>query len=304
MPTTVPMPTRALVFAAIASAAVCAGASSGADDRAEVVIRGIGLVDVTRGVVLPARDIAIRGTRIATVQPTGGAMPPAKTLIDGRGKFALPGLIAAHVSLARFTRDTAATLLAHGITAVRDVGTDPARIAEWRRALAHGRMYAPRIARACGAGPGAPVGPGVNLDLRAVEPGCETAAPSGASALAALLRGLAELADGRAGTPGVPGPGVHHLLEHLVRPGGLTPAEVLRAATIETARLLVLPDLGDVAVGKGADIVITTANPLDDIRNARAIDAVVFRGEPLTQAHLNLLRAGRMPRAATLPQAR
>ncbi|MEP7116610.1 MAG: amidohydrolase family protein, partial [Acidobacteriota bacterium] len=65
------------------------------------------------------------------------------------------------------------------------------------------------------------------------------------------------------------------------------------AATLDAALLLALPDLGELAVGHGADIVVTTANPLADIRHARAIDAVVFRGEALTRAHLN-----RMGRAA------
>lgn len=31
-----------------------------------------------------------------------------------------------------------------------------------------------------------------------------------------------------------------------------------------------------------------------DIRNVAGIDAVIFRGEVLTQAHVNLLRQGRL----------
>ena len=297
-----PTPARALILAVLASAVVSAGASTGADDRAEVVIRGVNVVDLRQGVVLPARDIVIRGTRIASVHPAGGTLPPAKTLIDGRGKFALPGLIDAHVQLARFTRDTAASLLSDGVTAVRDLGTDPARIAEWRRALARGQMYAPRIARACGALPAAVGAPVSDPRLRAPEPGCGRVGASEVSALAALEREATRLpADARGGAALFARyPGLHDQLERLVG-AGFTPLAALRAVTIETAQAQGLPDLGEVAVGMAADVLITTGDPLADIRNARAIDAVVFRGEALTRAHLNLLRTGSSGRARTTP---
>jgi imidazolonepropionase-like amidohydrolase len=44
-------------------------------------------------------------------------------------------------------------------------------------------------------------------------------------------------------------------------------------------------------VGKIADMLILNGDPLADISRTRLIDAVVFRGEALTRAHLNLLLA-------------
>ena len=85
-----------------------AGTAGAAGAVAEAVIRDIAVVDIRRGVVLPARDVVIRGTVIAAMVPSGGALPPAKTVIDGRGKFAVPGLIDAHVTLARHSRESAA----------------------------------------------------------------------------------------------------------------------------------------------------------------------------------------------------
>lgn len=265
-----------LIVATAAVAAVVRPTATGRlGNEAEVVIRGISLVDVRQGEVRPNVDIVVRATRIASVAQAGGVLPPAKTVIEGRGKYALPGLIDPQVRLAHFTRLSVASLLVEGITAVRDVGTEPGRIAEWRRALAHGQMYAPRVARTCG-----------EL-LVAAEPGCGDA-PEGSRALVAVIR---------ARTAG--GSGLHDVLEALVRVDGMSTSDVLRAATLEAVQALVLPDLGEIAPGKAADIVITTANPLEDLRHLRAIDAVVFRGEPLTQAHLNLLRAGRLPSGAT-----
>jgi imidazolonepropionase-like amidohydrolase len=296
MPRDAPALLITVLITLLAGAAVAPHAAPSADDRAEVVIRHISLVDVRQGVVLPAHDLVIRGTRIDSVRPSGGVLPPAKTVIEGRGKFALPGLIDAHVSLARHTRDTTAALLVSGVTAVRDLGTDPARIAEWRRALAYGQMYAPRIARACGATPDSAAGAAAT-GRGAAEPGCGPIAAPAASALAALQHEAARLqASGGAGvTSGAPEGGLHDALERIVRASGFTPLAALRAATIETAQVLGLSDLGELAAGKGADILILTANPLADLRNARAIDAVVFRGEALTRAHLNLLVRGTRP---------
>ncbi len=75
----------------------------------------------------------------------------------------------------------------------------------------------------------------------------------------------------------VPGAAVHQEMEHLVA-AGLTPGQALEAATRNGAALLAADSLGRIAPGKAADLVILTADPLQDIRNARAVDAVVLRG--------------------------
>ena len=116
---------------------------------AEVVIRDISVVDVEAGRMLPARDIVVRGTHVERVTPAGGALPRGKTQIEGRGKFAIPGLIDAPVRLAAFSPATLQEVLAAGITTVGDVGTEPARLDRWRRDLNTGRLYAPRIAQGC-----------------------------------------------------------------------------------------------------------------------------------------------------------
>jgi len=61
--------------------------------------------------------------------------------------------------------------------------------------------------------------------------------------------------------------------------GGLTPLEALRTATLNPAKLLHGTDsLGTIAPGKLADLVLLDANPLDDITNTTAIQAVVANG--------------------------
>jgi imidazolonepropionase-like amidohydrolase len=250
-------------WAAVAAVALAAPLLAQTGDLpAEVVIRDIAVVDVEAGRVLSARDIVVRGTRIDSMSPAGGVLPAAKTLIDGGGKFAIPGLIDAPVRLAAFSRGALQELLAAGVTAVGDVGTDPVQLDRWRRDLNTGRLYAPRIAEGCG--PARNAGPAART------------------------------------SPAAPG-ALHDELVRLVSSAGRTPAQALREVTLERARTWCLAGLATIAPGGPADLVVLAANPLADVRHTRRIDAVVFRGEVFTYAHLQMLRRGALPTPTPAP---
>jgi hypothetical protein len=88
-----------------------------------------------------------------------------------------------------------------------------------------------------------------------------------------------------------PGFELHYELQLLVR-AGLTPLEALQTATLNSARFLgKTKDLGTIAKGKLADMVLLTANPLEDIRNTEKIDAVFVNGRLLTRRDLDALLA-------------
>lgn len=84
---------------------------------------------------------------------------------------------------------------------------------------------------------------------------------------------------------------VHDALQRLVD-GGRTHAAALRTFTRDNAAGLCLESDGVIAPGRPADLMVLAGNPLTDIRHTRAIDAVVFRGELLSQAHVRMLRRG------------
>jgi imidazolonepropionase-like amidohydrolase len=78
---------------------------------------------------------------------------------------------------------------------------------------------------------------------------------------------------------------MHTEMENMVA-AGMTPAQVLVAATKTSAEILGLDDLGTVTPGKSADFVVLDANPLDDITNSRKIAQVYVHGKELDRARL------------------
>jgi imidazolonepropionase-like amidohydrolase len=78
---------------------------------------------------------------------------------------------------------------------------------------------------------------------------------------------------------------MHTELENMVE-AGMTPAQVLVAATRTSAGILGLDDLGAVAPGKSADFVVLDANPLNDITNTRRISKVYLRGQDVQRSAL------------------
>ena len=72
--------------------------------------------------------------------------------------------------------------------------------------------------------------------------------------------------------------GIHAEMEELVR-SGLSPLDVLKAATCNAARILgVEDDIGTVETDKVADLLLLEADPLADIRNTRRIRTVIQGG--------------------------
>jgi imidazolonepropionase-like amidohydrolase len=59
---------------------------------------------------------------------------------------------------------------------------------------------------------------------------------------------------------------------------GMTPMQVIVAATRNGAEFLRMADAGTLEPNKSADFIVLDANPLDDIANTRKIASVYLRG--------------------------
>lgn len=77
----------------------------------------------------------------------------------------------------------------------------------------------------------------------------------------------------------IPGYSLHSELDMLVR-AGLTPLEALEAATLIPAEYFGLEEeMGAIATGQVADLVLLDANPLEDINNTKRIVQVISKGQ-------------------------
>jgi imidazolonepropionase-like amidohydrolase len=80
-------------------------------------------------------------------------------------------------------------------------------------------------------------------------------------------------------------------LEAMVN-AGMTPAQVIEAATSRSAEYLGLGDTGVVAAGRRADFLVLGGSPLDDIRNTRRIEAVYLGGRAIDRAAIRAHLSG------------
>ncbi len=77
--------------------------------------------------------------------------------------------------------------------------------------------------------------------------------------------------------------GPHEEMEDMVL-AGMTPMQVIVAATRNSAEFMRLSDAGTLQPGKSADFIVLDANPLENITNTRRISAVILRGAALDRS--------------------
>jgi imidazolonepropionase-like amidohydrolase len=112
----------------------------------DFLIRNATIIDVVTGTATPSRSILIHNAQIASI---GAAIhvPQSTRIIDGTGKFVIPGLWDMHVHLA--ARDQLPAYVRYGVTGVRDMGSDYDRVNIWRGEIQKGSLIGPHI-ETCG----------------------------------------------------------------------------------------------------------------------------------------------------------
>lgn len=112
-----------------------------------VRIADVTIVDVQTGKLLPHRDVDIRDGRIAAIVKAHSTPAAHARVVDGSGKFLIPGLWDCHIHLSWTTDSALPLLVALGITDVRDMGSNFSQIEGWRARIAAGDLAGPRIMR-------------------------------------------------------------------------------------------------------------------------------------------------------------
>ena len=123
--------------------------------RPSIAIESVVVVDVVRGETVGPRTVLIVDGRIAAIGVPGTIdIPSAAARVDGRGRYLMPGLVDMHVHLfnnasRRAPNEWAFPLfVANGVTAVREMRTEPAQMAVvkgWRAKVDRGELIAPSL---------------------------------------------------------------------------------------------------------------------------------------------------------------
>src|SRR5262249_4386109 len=122
--------------------------------RAVRAVRHGPAVAAGTGAARPDQSVVISGGKITAVGAVATVKPPkGARIINGSGKFVIPGLWDMHVHIAGISADPAWSknvilpeLIAHGITGVRDMGGDLEILQGWRRGIDAGTRTGPHIA--------------------------------------------------------------------------------------------------------------------------------------------------------------
>ena len=122
-------------------------------DKSDIIIKNVGLIDIETGEI-NKKDIFLTNGRITKIITKGeeNAYYKAKVVINGKGKYALPGFWDNHVhfrggdSLIDDNKNLLKLFIANGVTAVRDAGGDlTPQIMQWEKAIEKEELLGPTI---------------------------------------------------------------------------------------------------------------------------------------------------------------
>jgi imidazolonepropionase-like amidohydrolase len=112
-----------------------------------LVITGVNVVDAAAGRILPNSTVTISGDTIASLV-SEGPIPAGVQVVDGRGKYLIPGLWDMHAHMEASGESWLPLHVANGVTGIRDMGSDLDVILRMRDATSSGRTLGPRIVAA------------------------------------------------------------------------------------------------------------------------------------------------------------
>lgn len=111
-----------------------------------LALKQITIVDVETGSLILNQTVVVYQEIIIKVGPSESvSIPKNSIVINGRGKYLIPGLWDSHVHLSYIGASTLPVLVAYGITGVRDLGSIVPEVNEWQERIRKGSLVGPRI---------------------------------------------------------------------------------------------------------------------------------------------------------------
>ncbi len=116
-----------------------------AQEHQSIAFVDVNVVPMDTERVIERQTVIVRGGTIAAIGPTSEVeVPSGALLIDGRGKYLMPGLADMHVHPWPAGKSALLTYVANGVTTIRDMSGN-ARSLEWRDQIARGELLGPTM---------------------------------------------------------------------------------------------------------------------------------------------------------------
>ncbi len=140
------IPAGAAALAVVAALATLAATTQPAPPSGALLIRDVTILSMGDDGTPRRGSVLVRGSRIDYAGPTA-ALPaaPDAAVVDGTGRFLIPGLIDMHTHVSKTRGSSLSLLVTRGITTVRDLGGDHEELLAWRREIEAGSRIGPRL---------------------------------------------------------------------------------------------------------------------------------------------------------------
>ncbi|WP_421764711.1 amidohydrolase family protein [Ekhidna sp.] len=126
------------------------------DKSPELLISNVNIIDVEEGVVKTGMNVFIKGDRIHDVTKSTASDEAATFIVDGTGKYLIPGLWDMHAhpddpEMWRMNPDEGSRdllmplFVMHGVTGIRDMAGSLQVVNDWREKIASGTLIGPAI---------------------------------------------------------------------------------------------------------------------------------------------------------------
>lgn len=113
-----------------------------------MAIKNVNVITMNKEPVLVNQTVLIKNGIVAEIGANVD-IPKDALKINGSGKYLIPGLWDTHVHLGDIGEEAIPALTTYGITSVRDMGGDIAKLKNWRSQIESGKLIGPRI-KFCG----------------------------------------------------------------------------------------------------------------------------------------------------------
>ncbi|HJR33845.1 MAG TPA: amidohydrolase family protein [Gemmatimonadales bacterium] len=121
-------------------------APSPADGQGTVAIRNVTIISMVPDAPAARGTVMVRDGRIAEIGPPERTrVPEGATVVDGTGKYLIPGLFEMHAHTSKSRASSLGLYVLHGVTTIRDQGSEHAEVLRWRREIRAGTRVGPRM---------------------------------------------------------------------------------------------------------------------------------------------------------------